>query len=455
MKLISRGCLFSLLLILFLLGNSIVFAEDVVIVPLKPDSIHVTHDGENVRIRWYPPPYSETSAIGTEFYENWYYGHDETDRVEVEFIGEYNGLVDRQLLFSLEKNDIYHVASSANGGSPSIKILIECTDKFWEYNTVMRKYRVIYETYKGRIDIGTEFSYGDTIPIVLRGGDPFRELNLGLSVYFHDGYVDTSVIGSSASFNVDMQTFEGFHVWRKEVQNNDPGKYPRQDEMTAIAEISKEEYYLYSKITRPDQIPPKRIKNWEYFNDYGIEKAYPRVDSLSGNNSIYYEWVDKNAFPGFKYYYSVTSYDRGYYLGASTGLVKESYICDNDSIQCSEVMGTIWVDSPYKGEMKGIYAVPNPFRTGTSAQTTPHYHNYDDGNYVKFHNVPPNAKLRIFTVAGDLVWKIVHDNFDGGEGIIKWDGSNMEGRQVGSGVYIYRCEDSNGSDTYGKVVVIR
>ena len=454
-KSISRGCLFSLLLMLFLLDNSTAFAKTVVIEPLKPDSLRVTHDGVNVRVRWYPPPYSETSAIGSEFYENWHYGHDETDRVDVEFIGEYKGNIDRHLSFSLEKKDVYHVASAANGGNYSIKIMIECTDKFWEYNKIQRKYRVIYETYKGRIDIGTAFLYGDTIPILLRGGDPYRELDLGLSVYFHDGYVDTTQDGSNAFFNVDMQTFEGFHVWRKEVQNNDPGRYPSQDEMTAIAEISKEEYYLYFKITRQDQIPPKRLENWEYFTDYGIEKAYPRVDSLGGNNSIYYEWVDRNVFPGFKYYYSVTSYDRGYYLGASTGLVKESYICDNDSIQCSEVMRTIWVDAPYKGEMKGIYAVPNPFRTGTSAQTTPHYHNYDDGNYVKFHNVPPHAKLRIFTVSGDLVWKTVHDNFDGGEGIIKWDGSNMEGRQVGSGVFIYRCEDSDGTDTYGKIVVIR
>jgi hypothetical protein len=425
-------------------------AEEVFLEPVKPDSLRVTSDGANVRIRWYPPADSVTSTIGSVFYDNWNYKH-EINGVKVDFIGEYTGSIDRKLTLSLIDNDVFEV-----GGSLDIPIIMECTDKFWEFDKLTDKYVVVYETYTKRINIGKFTSeYHNTIPVVLMGGNPFRELDLGFSVYFNDGYVDTTEGGLNASLVIDLQTFEGFHVWRKGVQNSNPRIYPPQDSMKVIAKISKEEYYLYSKITRQDEIPPRRLENWEYFNDYGTEDAYPRVDTLGGKKLDYYEWVDKNVFPGFKYYYSVTSYDRGYFMGVCRDSVVESFVCDNDSIPCSEIMGSIWVGAPYTGAMKGIYAVPNPFRTGSSAQPTPYYHNYDDGDYVKFHHVPPHAKLRIFTVSGDLVWKTVFDSPDSGEGIVKWDGRNMKGMLVSSGVFIYRCEDSSGADTYGKLIIIR
>ncbi|MCD6378823.1 hypothetical protein J7M07_00065 [bacterium] len=439
-------------LILILLCNSMVSAigEEVFLEPVRPDSLRVTSDGVNVRIRWYPPTDSLISTIGSVFYDNWNYRH-ETNGVKVDFVGDYTGSIDRKLRLSLTDKGVFVV-----GSSPEIQIIMECTDKFWKYDKLARKFVVEYETYSKRINIGIfGLEYGDTIPVVLRGGDPFRELDLGFSVYFNDGLVDTTEGGLSASLNVDLQTFEGFNVWRKEVQNSNSEVYPSQDSMKAIAEISKEEYYLYSKINRQDEIPPKRLENWEYFTDYGEEDAYPRVDTLGGKKLVYYEWVDKNVFPGFKYYYSVSSYDRGYYMGVCKDSVVESFVCDNDSIPCSGIMESIWVGAPYTGTIDGVYAVPNPFRTGSSAQTTPYYHNYDDGDYVKFHHVPPHAKLRIFTVSGDLVWKTVFDSPDNGEGIIKWDGRNMKGMLVSSGIFIYRCEDSSGADTYGKLIVIR
>ncbi len=454
-KAISKGYIF-VNLILFFMINLIkpAFGEEVILRPVKPDSITVQNEGEDVRIRWYPAPDSITTEVGTKFYDNWNYMH-ETDGVEIEFIGAYKGFIDRELNISLANNGVYHVASAADGGSGNIDIIIEFTDKFWVYNDLLRRHQVKYETYQKRINIGYFAQYGDTIPLVLMSTQTGADKDLGLSIYFKDGYVDTTEGGTSAYFSVDLQTYEGFHVWRKGVQNTEPDNYPSQTDMTAISEISKEEYYLYSKINRTDDIPNKRLENWEYFNDRGEEMAYPRVDSLGGKDLVYYEWLDKNVFPGFKYYYSVTSYDRGFYRGSSKDSVSDNFVCDNDSIPCSDVMEAIWVGSPATGIIDDIYAVPNPFRTGSSAQTTPYYHNYEDGDYVKFFNIPPQAKLRIFTISGDLVWKAVNDNSYGGEGIIKWNAENMEGQQVTSGVFIYRCEDTNGEDTYGKVIVIR
>jgi len=431
-------------------------AQDDIVVktlePITPDSISVTRDEKDIRIRWYPKGDSTTSVIGSEFYQNWYYGHDESDRVEIDIIGYYTGMIDRKLTVSLESFDEYKVASAAEGGDESIRLRVETTDKFWIYDNRIKDHRVIFETYSDRINIGTDYSYGDTIPVILLGAQTATELDLGISLFFHDGLVDTTEGGSPAYFEIDLQTFAGFHVWRKEVRDGDPFTYPSQDEMEAIAEISKEEYFLYSRILDEEDVPPKRLEMWRYFRDKGAE-AYPRFDEQAGR--YYYEWFDENAYPGFKYFYSVSSYDRGYFNGNSEFELEESFVCDNDSVICSEIMATMWMSVDTDESMEQIYAVPNPFRTGTSAQTTPYYHNYGDGEYIRFHNVPASAKLRIYTVSGDLVWKYDPGSYDIGGGILTWNVRNMEGKEVGSGVYIYRCENADGKDAYGKIVVIR
>jgi hypothetical protein len=74
---------------------------------------------------------------------------------------------------------------------------------------------------------------------------------------------------------------------------------------------------------------------------------------------------------------------------------------------------------------------------------------------IKFFNVPKEADIKIYTVAGDLVWETHYSNPDGQDGIVSWNVRNKEGREVGSGVYIYRCEADGGDAVYGRIVVIR
>lgn len=457
-KIISGSVLIFILAITAFCGSSLAgVAGDSVIVktltPLRPDSINAGREGSNVRIRWYPSDISLTNIAGSYFFENWYYGHTDQERVEVNVVGDYTGRIDRTLLVSKQKIDQVKVGSVAEGGTPVIWLRMETQDKFWIWDQRLQEHRVIYETFSRRVNIGTDGLYGDTIPVVLLGEDTSEELDLGISLYFHDGLVDTTSDGSPAFFEIDLQTYEGFHVWRKEVDNKHPELYPSQGEMVAIAEISREEYHLYSRISDAEDVPPKRMDIWEYFRDDGDEPAYPRYDEDAGR--YYFEWIDENAFPGFKYYYSVSSYDRGYYGGRSLYQSNESYVCDNDSVMCSEIMASLWMSVDTRETMKQIYAVPNPFRTGSSAETTPYYHNYGDGDYIKFHNVPAKAKLRIYTVSGDLIWKTEHYSPDGTDGIITWDTKNLEGQEVGSGVFIFRCENEDGSDAYGKIVIIR
>jgi len=84
---------------------------------------------------------------------------------------------------------------------------------------------------------------------------------------------------------------------------------------------------------------------------------------------------------------------------------------------------------------KEAFAFPNPFRP-------------DLGQRLTFARIAPNSNLVIMTVSGDLVryWQDV-----GGEDIT-WDGTNMSGNPVATGIYVWTVEPGS---LGGKIIVLR
>ena len=81
--------------------------------------------------------------------------------------------------------------------------------------------------------------------------------------------------------------------------------------------------------------------------------------------------------------------------------------------------------------LQTVAVVPNPFR-GRESWDRP------DGNEVHFINLPAQARIRIYTVAGDLVRELNHN--DPVRDFERWDLKNANGRDVASGIYMYRVE---------------
>ena len=89
-----------------------------------------------------------------------------------------------------------------------------------------------------------------------------------------------------------------------------------------------------------------------------------------------------------------------------------------------------------------VTVVPNPYRAVEAW-------NPSGGQEIHFVNLPAQARIRIYTLAGDLVRDIRH-TIDPSEAVTApwdqsrdfeaWDLKNGAGRDVGSGVYIYRVE---------------
>jgi hypothetical protein len=85
-------------------------------------------------------------------------------------------------------------------------------------------------------------------------------------------------------------------------------------------------------------------------------------------------------------------------------------------------------------------------------------------NRVRFINLPADATISIFTLAGDLV-KTIHagsvvyvsrDVAISGDfsGIAEWDLTTKNNQEVVSGVYLYVVESSKGTTT-GKFTIMR
>ena len=61
-------------------------------------------------------------------------------------------------------------------------------------------------------------------------------------------------------------------------------------------------------------------------------------------------------------------------------------------------------------------------------------------------NFSGNARLRVFTVAGELVVDLPEP---------VWDGRNAAGEAVASGVYLYVLTDESGNSGSGKFLLVR
>jgi hypothetical protein len=101
---------------------------------------------------------------------------------------------------------------------------------------------------------------------------------------------------------------------------------------------------------------------------------------------------------------------------------------------------------------RSLYAVPNPLRTGKSAFDDPNYHNFA-GEIVRFVGVTAQTTLKVYSLAGDLVFTA--ENSDPDTRNIVWDTRNQMGELVASGVYIYRAEGEGADEEFGRLVIIR
>lgn len=303
------------------------------------------------------------------------------------------------------------------------------------------------EYFSNRLVLQPSYVPNTWIPLLFKDQRTLALVDFGVQIRFSAGQVDTQ-----GGFILGLEDFEGFHVWR--------GIQSDGSDLEVLGEVSKQEafrgqatggsivdsVYFYDILPTLRQDPP-------WFSPYGdIECLGSRIDLPLESDQLF--WFDCNAVNGFTYYYAVTTFDRGYTPSSGQqGLVK----VDNCAVslgtpyECGEQLVQVKMQSNPQNDLYDVYAVPNPFRSGSSRLTADNYHNYPD-EVIRFVNVPSDCTIQVYTVAGDLVWWHTHQ---GGTGNVEWDTRNGYEEPVASGVYVYRLEASSGDSVYGRITIIR
>jgi len=116
-------------------------------------------------------------------------------------------------------------------------------------------------------------------------------------------------------------------------------------------------------------------------------------------------------------------------------------------------------------EEEKVYVVPNPYRADVDYSNSWEASNgtwFEDDRKIVFLNLPDKAVIKIYTLAGDLVKTLGHNNearlsekyADNGE---KWNLINDNEQAVTSGIYLFNVKDLNDDnyDFIGKFVIIK
>ena len=174
--------------------------------------------------------------------------------------------------------------------------------------------------------------------------------------------------------------------------------------------------------------------------------------------TYHYKYSLSSLRDGFKYFTAVTAYD----LGTTEIEALESGRGQN------EVMV---VPGPRTDERQGgVVVFPNPYRVEAAWDAGENVREH----YLWFANLPPKCTIRIYTLAGDLVFDHGFDGstYDGrnARGVFNpandlpgtfsgsmfgWDLVTRRGQAAATGLYLWSVEDGSGKTQVGKVLIVK
>lgn len=98
-------------------------------------------------------------------------------------------------------------------------------------------------------------------------------------------------------------------------------------------------------------------------------------------------------------------------------------------------------------DLSKIRVVPDPYMVMYSSRVE----TGEGETVLEFQNIPDQCVIRIYTIAGDLVETIDHQD---GSGVARWDLLSSGSQQVASGIYLYHVESRYGEHR-GRFAVIK
>ncbi|MCP4571515.1 MAG: hypothetical protein GY838_04120 [bacterium] len=209
----------------------------------------------------------------------------------------------------------------------------------------------------------------------------------------------------------DKPDFQGYRVYRYQGQT-----------------ISQDPYSLSTLIAEYDKI-----------DGIGFDAGLPPL-----NEDGLREVVDTDLLDGFPYWYSVVSF-------SAPDLVEGLPEFQSGFNENAELVHP--GPAPVRpGDPRKVGVYPNPYRAASLFDSRGGEQEF--GRRIWFTGLPARCSIQVFTVAGDLVQTLFHDDPNSGQE--PWDLLTGHTRAIASGLYVYAVEDQDtGEIQRGKLVIIK
>ena len=223
-------------------------------------------------------------------------------------------------------------------------------------------------------------------------------------------------------FSINAETFDGYLVLRHSVEDRPPHE-PTDSvrHFKVIIEISKCDSFEFFT----DSLGVADPYGTRHFVDRGV---------IGEDFTVTTDPDFPTVHNGFPYNYAVVTYDE------TSGYQKAM----SDTVFCR-----VFPAVSAAPNTKDVRVVPNPYRGRADWET-------GGESKVQFINIPNGAKIKIYDAAGGYINTVYPNTFSYGEqqGTANWNLLDSDGKQVVSGIYIYRIESKSGNEL-GRFIIVR
>ncbi len=176
-------------------------------------------------------------------------------------------------------------------------------------------------------------------------------------------------------------------------------------------------------------------------------------DDYGSNTGIQYEYTDIGLLNNVDYYYAVTSFsipDKVIKFPALESSILKNAVTAVPGTAPPETVGEVAVvPNPYRGDI--AYQSYNPPWEKPGGSRTQWM---EQDRRIQFINLPAHCEIVIYTLAGDIVERLQHNDIK--KGYVDWNLTSGIGQAISSGIYLFTCEDkTNGKIQTGKFVIIK
>lgn len=250
-------------------------------------------------------------------------------------------------------------------------------------------------------------------------------------------YADNSVILSWApGDSLDAETDE-------ELPLDSPLRSPEHhiSDITGRQDFQGYRIYRYQGevISGDPFVISEMVAQYDIIDGIGFDTGIPPLNEDGMREFVYTGLLD-----GFPYWYSVTSFSAS---NLQDGLDEFESGFNANAKLVYPGPAPAGADNP---RSVGVY--PNPYRAGSMFDSRTG--EQELGRKIWFTGLPARCRIQVFTLVGELVKTLYHDNPTSGQE--PWDILSEDTRAIASGLYIYVVEDEDTGETQrGKLVIIK